>query len=72
MGGDGRIDQISAQTPKTRQRPILVGASQPAVSDYVGNQNRRELPGLAHGAIAEAGRSQVAVALAWLRFPCCA
>ena len=26
MSGDGRIDEVAAQTPKTRKRAILVGA----------------------------------------------
>ena len=48
MGRDGRVDEIAAQTPKAGERTILVGACQPAVSDYVGDQDRRQLPGLAH------------------------
>jgi class 3 adenylate cyclase len=46
----------------------FIGTRKPRIADDVGHQDRREFPGLAHGAIAEAGRSQVAVALAWLRF----
>ncbi len=48
MGGDGGIDQVASQPPKARQRAILVGAGEPAVADNIGDQNRRELPGLAH------------------------
>ena len=48
MSGDSRVDEVAAQTPKTRKRAVLVGAGEPAVSDDVRNQNRRELPGLAH------------------------
>jgi uncharacterized membrane protein YeaQ/YmgE (transglycosylase-associated protein family) len=40
---DGRINQIAAQPPEARQRAILVGPGQTAVSDHVGNQNRRYL-----------------------------
>ena len=50
MHGDGRIDEVAAQRPESRQNAILVGASKPAVADHVRNQNRSNLPGLAHGA----------------------
>ena len=50
MGGDGGIDQVAAQTPEPRQRTVLVGAGEPAVADHVGDQDRRDFPGLAHGA----------------------
>jgi hypothetical protein len=48
MSSDGRVDEVAAQTPKTRERSILVGTRQPAVSDDIRNQDRRELSGLAH------------------------
>ena len=48
MGGDGGIDQVAAQPPEPRQRAILVRAGEPAVADHVGDQDRRDLPGLAH------------------------
>ena len=48
MHGDGRIDQIAAQRPQPRQGAILVRAGEPAVSDHIGRQYRRELPGLGH------------------------
>jgi hypothetical protein len=48
MGGDRGVDEVASQTPKTSERAILVGARQPAVSDHVGNKNRREFPHLAH------------------------
>ena len=35
--------------PQPREYPILIGASEPAISDYVRYQNRCELPGLGHG-----------------------
>jgi hypothetical protein len=46
---DGRVNEIAAQTRKAGKRTILVSARQPAVSDHVGDQDRRQLPGLAHG-----------------------
>jgi hypothetical protein len=56
MGGDGGVDEIAAQAPQTRERSLLVGAGEPAVADDVGDQNRRELPGLS--LIASSGRGQ--------------
>ena len=50
MHGDGGIDQIAAQRPQPRQRAILVRAGEPAVADHVGDQDRRNFPGFAHGA----------------------
>ena len=49
MRGDGGIDQIAAQPPQPRQRAILVRAGEPAVADDVRDQDRRDLPGFAHG-----------------------
>jgi hypothetical protein len=48
MRGDGRIDQVATQRPQPRERPLLVGAGQPAVAGDVGRQDRRKLPGLGH------------------------
>jgi hypothetical protein len=48
MGGDGRVHQVTTQAPQARKRPLLVGAGEPAVADDIRDQNRRELPGLAH------------------------
>ncbi len=48
MGGDGRVDQVTAQAAQPRKRPILVGGGEPAIADDVGYENRCELPGLAH------------------------
>jgi hypothetical protein len=48
MGGDGGVDQIAAKAAKARERANFVGSSEPRVSDDIGNQNRRELPGLDH------------------------
>ena len=50
MHGDGRVDQVAAQAPKARERAILVRAREPAVADDIGDQDRRDLPGLAHRA----------------------
>src|SRR5208337_641527 len=48
MSGDGGIDQIAPQPPEPRQRAILVRSREPAVADDVGDQDRRDFPGLAH------------------------
>ena len=50
MGGDGRVDQIAFEGPKTREGSVLVGAGEPAVTNDIRDQDRRELPGLRHGA----------------------
>ena len=50
MHGDGGINQVAAQRPKSRQGAILVCPREPAVSDDIRDQNRCDLPGLAHGA----------------------
>jgi hypothetical protein len=47
---DGRIDQIAAQPPQARKGSVLVGAGEPAIPDDIRNQDRRDLPGLAHRA----------------------
>ena len=49
MRGDGGVDQVAAQAPEARQRAILVRAGEPAVADHVGDEDRCNLPGLAHG-----------------------
>ena len=46
-----RVNQIAAERPQPRQYPILIGASEPAVSDHVRHQNRCELPGFNHGTL---------------------
>jgi len=48
VGGDGGGDQVATDAPKTRERPLLVGAGEPAVAHDIRNQNRRKLPVLAH------------------------
>ena len=50
VDGDGGVDQIAAQARKPRERAILVGAGEPAIADDIGDQDRREFPGLAHRA----------------------
>jgi hypothetical protein len=48
MGVDRGIDQIAAEAPQARERALFVGAGEPAIADEIGDQDRRELPGLAH------------------------
>ena len=48
MGGDGGVDQIAAQAPEARERAVLVRAGEPGIADHIGDQDRRNFPGLAH------------------------
>jgi hypothetical protein len=48
--GDRRINQIAAQRPESRQRPLLVRSGEPAVADDIGDQDRSDLPRFRHGA----------------------
>src|SRR5271157_1958446 len=41
----------TAQRTASRQNPFLVGGGEPAVTDDVGGQDRRNFPGLARGAL---------------------
>jgi hypothetical protein len=50
MRGDRGVNQIVAQPPQPRQRAIFIRSSQPAVADNIGDQDRCNFPGLAHGA----------------------
>ena len=50
MRGDRGINQIAAQRPQPRQRSLLVRPGEPAVADNIGDQDRCNFPGLAHGA----------------------
>ena len=50
MHGDCGINQIAAQRSQPRKNALLVRSGEPAVADHIGNQDRRDLPGLAHGA----------------------
>jgi hypothetical protein len=49
MHGDGWIDQIAPQRSQAGKRPLLVGASKPAVSDHIRRKDGCEFPGLRHG-----------------------
>jgi hypothetical protein len=44
------VDRSSRAALEARERAILVGAGEPAITDDIRNQNRRELSGLAHRA----------------------
>ena len=68
MHRDGRVVQIAPKGPKPCEDAIFVGPSKPRVADDVGYQDRRELPCLAHGVIAEAGRSPGRGGLGMVRF----
>ena len=57
MKGDGRIDQIAPQRPQPRQRPLLIGASKPAVADHVRRENGCEFPGLRHDTTLDVSQS---------------
>jgi hypothetical protein len=50
MYGSRRINQIASKRPQLREDTILIGASQPAISDDIQYQNGDELSGLAHRA----------------------
>jgi len=55
MNRDDGVDEIAAQGSQARKNAILVRSREPAIPDDIRNQNRRELPGLAHRApLAEA------------------
>jgi hypothetical protein len=51
VGGDGGVDEVAAEAPQARERAILVRPREPAVTDDIRNQDRGELPGLAHCAL---------------------
>jgi hypothetical protein len=70
VDGDGRIDQVAAKGPKASKDSIFIRTGKPRVADHVGDQDRRELSGFAHGASAEAG-SPVAGGKGMAAFPCC-
>ena len=53
--GDGRVDEVAAQTPEARERPILVGAGEPAITDDIRNQDRRELASLGNWCVSRTG-----------------
>jgi len=51
MHRDDGVDEIAAQGSQAREDTVLVRACEPAVANDIRNQNRRELPGLAHRAL---------------------
>ena len=51
------IDQIATERPQPRQRPLLVGASKPAVSGHIRRKNGREFPGLRHDTTLDVSQS---------------
>ena len=65
MGGDGGIDQVAAEAPQPRKRPLLVGAGEAAVADDVGHQDRRELARLVHSSGTPAMRMPSATRSRW-------
>jgi hypothetical protein len=50
MHGDGRVDQVAAKPSQSREGSVLVGSCQPRIANDVGDQGRRQLPGLTHRA----------------------
>jgi hypothetical protein len=46
--GDCGVDEVAPKATKAREGPVLVGASEPAISDNIRNQDRSQLSGLAH------------------------
>jgi hypothetical protein len=48
MRGDGGVDQVAPQAPKARERAILIRSREPAIADHIGDQDRSNLPRLAH------------------------
>jgi hypothetical protein len=69
MHGDYGVDQVAPKRAEPSENSILVRAGKQGVADDIGHQDRSELPCFAYGAIAEAGRSPVAVGMVAL--PCC-
>ncbi len=67
MDGDGRIDQVAAQSPEPRERALLVRAREPAVADHVGGEDRGKLPGFGHRVASGFDKSIMNDALARLR-----
>src|SRR6516162_7805374 len=59
MHRDGWIDQVAPKGPEPCEDAVFVRASKPRVANDVGHQDRREFPGLAHGANAEVARSPI-------------
>ena len=55
MYGYGRINQITTKCAQARQCSVLVGASEPAVSDHVCGQDCCEFPSFDHGTLCAVG-----------------
>src|SRR6516164_4819767 len=43
---NGRVKEVAAERPEARERAFLVGSHKPRVADDVGDQDRRQFPGL--------------------------
>src|SRR5271168_4092792 len=48
MRGNSRVDQVAAQPSKPRQRAVFVRPGEQAVADHIRDEDRSDLPGLAH------------------------
>jgi hypothetical protein len=70
MHRDGGVDQVAAKGPKASEDSIFIRTRKPRIADDVGDQDRRELSSLAHGASAEV-RSPVAGSMGMAARPCC-
>ena len=70
MDGDRGVDQVAAKRSEPSEDAIFVRPGEPAVTDDVRHEDRRELSGLAHCASAEA-KSPVAGGMGMAAFPCC-
>src|SRR4029077_16873626 len=53
MHRDGRVDQVAAKGPKASEDSIFIHTRKPRVADDVGDQDRGQFAGLAHGAVAQ-------------------
>ena len=56
MRSDGGIDEVAPQPAQPRKRPLLVGTSKLAVSDYIRRKNGCEFSGLSHPKVNTVGR----------------
>jgi len=65
----GGINQIAPEAPEPRQSSILVSASQPAVSDDIRDQDRRDFPGSRH--VGPQARCKISTKTGWTRVVIC-